>query len=438
MENKEAIEGLDYNNPQHVKAHELISTGHSTLILGKGGSGKSYFLNNVIKKLKRKVVVLAPTGIAAINVEGQTIHSFFRFQLHFMGAGDMPNLSIKEKKMIRNTDIFVIDEISMVRCDILDAIDRTLRMVCSKNIPFGGKQMIFIGDIFQLEPVIEPKDIQLYKKYYLLPHAFFLQAHVLETANLEYVEFEYNYRQNEVEFIDILNKIRINKLDYQGYARLNSRVVDELPNDELIITLTAYKKDAEYINSMHLQQIDEQIYALEGHITGVFKESDMMVNQIINLKIGAQVMLCNNDPDGRWVNGSLAKVIDIRTDIIQIELEDGSAHNVERITWYSMSYEFDEVESKTKQKTLGSFIQFPLKLAWAITIHKAQGLTLNKACIDLGKGAFANAQTYVALSRLSTFDGLSLARPIKSSDIKVNHDILNIYNYLIDNGIINK
>lgn len=426
---------IDEANARQRQAYDLVmNTNQSFFLTGKAGTGKTTFLKKVMKHSGKSFIVVAPTGIAAIVAEGVTIHSFFGFSLNVLGPKDFGSRFSTEKiDMVRNCDGFIIDEVSMVRCDILDAIDRTLRYIMSNHTPFGGKQMILSGDVFQLPPVLRKgPETEAMLEYYGTTSPFFFKAHVFEQMKIPTIEFEKVYRQEERDFLQILSEIRNGICSSHTLEMLNARVSVPDNNDELVIALSPYKESAQKINDSRLAELDGEPHIYEGIIDGKFgstgsdgkvKEDNLPTPMKLMLKPGAQVMFTRNDPLRRWVNGTLGTVVETCDDIIKVRVNE-QTYEVEKVTWESYKYEFDKKAKELKKETTGSFTQFPLRLAWAITIHKSQGLTFDKMILDLSKGTFAAGQLYVALSRVRQLSGLFLTRPVRFSDIKKDNDVV--------------
>ncbi|MFH8080340.1 MAG: DEAD/DEAH box helicase [Candidatus Aenigmatarchaeota archaeon] len=411
-------------NEKFKEAIEIMeNTDRHVLITGRAGTGKSTLLNYFRKITKKNIVVLAPTGVAAINVNGVTIHSFFKFK---------PDISltkvskVKDNRIYKKLDAIVIDEISMVRADLLDCIDKFMRLNGKdKDKPFGGTQMIFLGDLYQLPPVVKRNEIKIFEKHY--KSFYFFDAKVFEKIQIDFVELEKIYRQKDKEFIRILNAIRDNCLTDQDLAKINSRVIRDFREDpkDFYIRLTSTKKLADEINEKNLEMLKGKLYEYIGIVKGDFPENYLPIEKNLKLKIGSQVMLLNNDNLGRWINGSLGRVVEVikkddENDLIKVELFDGKTFEVSPYTWNIYEAFFDETNECIDYKVIGSFIQYPMKLAWAITIHKSQGKTFDKVIIDVGRGAFAPGQIYVALSRCKSLDGIVLKKPIRKSDIIVD------------------
>ena len=431
-------------NDEFKKALELMdATSKNVFITGKAGTGKSTLLEYFRNHTKKKIVVLAPTGVAALNIKGQTIHSFFRFK---------PDVTLdKVKKIVKDTkkniynqiDTVVIDEISMVRADSLDCVDKFFRLNCAqKNLPFGGKQMIFIGDLYQLPPVIKGEEKEIFKNKYQT--GYFFSAQVFENFPMEFVELIKIYRQKDEKFIEMLNAIRNNTITEYLLMALNSRYnPDFIPlKNDFYIYLTTLNRLVQKINNEQLDEIHGRVYQYEGWKGGNFQEKDLPTDKILSVKIGAQVMLLNNDSMGRWVNGSVGKIIGIYQpengdpDVITVELTDGSLAEVEPYTWEIFEYQYNERAGSLKTKVLGSFTQYPLRLAWAITIHKSQGKTFNKVIIDIGKGTFTSGQIYVALSRCTSLGGIVLKQKIQKKHVFIDWKVIDFvtkYQYRISN-----
>ena len=429
-------------NKEFRKALDLLQeTSKNVFITGKAGTGKSTLLEYFRQNTKKKVVVLAPTGVAALNVRGQTIHSFFKFK---------PDITLdKVKKIVKNrkknvyqaADAVVIDEISMVRADLLDCVDRFLRLNCTQeSLPFGGKQMVFIGDLYQLPPVIKGKEREIFKSHYKT--GYFFSAHSFEELPMEFIELMKIYRQKDERFIEILNAIRNSTINEDLLQALNTRHDSDFEpaEDDFYISLTTLNQLADRINSEQLQKIEGPECRIEGIIRGDFAQRNLPTQMVISLKKGAQVMLLNNDPYGRWVNGSVGRAVEIlgvkdsSPEIITVELTDGSLVEVEPFTWEIFEYRYDEESNSIKTQTLGSFTQFPLRLAWAITIHKSQGKTFKRIILDIQRGTFSPGQTYVALSRCTTLEGIVLRQPIQKKHVFMDWrvvDFLTRYQYEI-------
>lgn len=400
--------------PQHEQAFELIAhTNASFFLTGKAGTGKTTFLRNVQEKVKKSFVVLAPTGIAALSAGGDTIHSFFGFPLHVLSPGTHGNGRKFEGNIgvIRKTDTFIIDEVSMVRCDIIDAIDSSLRFATGSKEPFGGKQMVFVGDIMQLKPVVTDDDKVAMTEYYGADASLFFQSNVLKAMSLPCIEFQKIFRQEDVEFKSILEEVRNGRMTPASVARLNERLGVAVPKDQLIITLASYRKTVEKINSMHLESIKEPAFTFNGNIDGDFPADSLPAPMELTLKKGAQVMFTHNDKF--WVNGSLGTVTEVSNKVIKVKLDNGVVCPVGKTTWEKTKYKV--VGNNIQHETVGSYEQFPLTLAWAVTIHKSQGLTFDNMILDLSRGVFTDGQLYVGLSRVRSLGGLYLTKPIKAS-----------------------
>ena len=445
------IHTLDTDNREWQQALQIIQyTRRSLFLTGKAGTGKSTFLRHIAETTKKKHVILAPTGIAAINAGGQTLHSFFKLPFHPLLPNDS-SYSIRNirktlkysgelTKLLRELDLIIIDEISMVRADIIDFIDKVLRIYCrNMREPFGGKQLLLVGDIFQLEPVIKEDEWRLMQPFYA--SAYFFAAKVWQEMQLVSIELRKVYRQSDSHFIGLLDRIRQNHATDADLQSINARVNQSSKQKEngFEITLATRRDTVDYINDLHLSELEGDSTIFKGHIKGDFPETSLPAPMELEIKPGAQVIFIKNDKEKRWVNGTLGVVIyiDEGEGIITVVDEDGHEYDVEREVWENMRYTFNEKEQKIEEEMLGSFIQFPLRLAWAITVHKSQGLTFRHVKIDFsGGGAFAGGQTYVALSRCTSLEGITLEAPIRRSDIFVRAEVVAFANRYNDGQLI--
>lgn len=423
------------------KAFEIISkTNASFFLTGKAGTGKTTFLRNVQNEVEKSFIVLAPTGIAAINAGGETIHSFFGLPLGALPLGTTGRISSEKKNIIKKTETFIIDEVSMVRCDVVDAIDEMLRNIMKIQAPFGGKQIVFVGDMQQLQPIVSNKfDREVLLDNYKTDKCFFFNAQVFKRFNLPIIEFEKIYRQEDKVFKRCLNEIRNGNISDFNLMLLNNRV--KTPDiNSCIITLSPFRKHATEINEKELEKIESKQFSYIGEICNNFSLKEMPAPEELKLKKGAQVMFTRNDPNKRWVNGSLGKIVELSENLIRVRLEDEQEVEVGKLTWENVKYSYDKETKTVNKEVLGSFTQYPLTLAWAITIHKSQGLTFDKVILDLKKGVFAEGQLYVALSRVKSLDGLFLSKPINRSDIRHSKEVASFQKIannsdLIDNTI---
>lgn len=403
----------------------LESTSESLFITGKAGTGKSTLLQLFRQSTEKNVVILAPTGVSALNIGGQTIHSFFRFPLRLMNDAKIFR-DKKRKKMFQKIDMIIIDEISMVRADIIDAIDHSLRLNREVyTLPFGGVQMVFFGDLFQLPPVVESEELKMhFSLNYDSP--YFFSANSLIDFNLTKIELTKIFRQKDTEFIQILNNIRDNTITNNLLFSLNSRCLHNNFNKDIAIYLTSTNKIATEINKKKLNEISSQEFNFEAVLKGNFSKDSFPTDENLLLKKNAQIMMLKNDPDKRWVNGTLGIITDITPLTISVKI-NSKIYSIEKVKWDKIEYDFDTSTRKITESLIGSFTQFPLKLAWAVTIHKSQGKTFDNVVIDLGAGAFAHGQTYVALSRCRSIDGVKLVRPLKLKDIIVDEKVLKFH-----------
>lgn len=430
---------IDTQNKQQVMAYELIANTNSSFFLtGRAGTGKTTFLRNVQKTVGKQFITLAPTGVAAILAGGDTIHSFFGLPLDVCTPGTMGKMNEARILTLIHTDTIIIDEVSMVRCDIIDAIDYTMRKTLRSSLPFGGKQMVFVGDMFQLPPVSKRGvEQELMNDLYHTEDFFFYKADVFRRMRLVKIEFQKVYRQEDEGFLRILESIRLNKTTPEILMRLNERVCQPTKEDGTVITLASLNRTADTINQQRLSEIGSEEYTYEGTVQGKFEEKRFPVDKTLKLKLGAQVMFTRNDPNRRWANGTIGTVSKLAKDEIHVKVESGNTYTVPCCTWESYTYEYDKEERKMKKEKIGAFTQYPLRLAWAITVHKSQGMTFDKLYLDLSRGMFAAGQLYVALSRVRSLGGLFLSRPIIPQYAHTSREVLSYANGYNDEQVIN-
>ncbi len=430
---------IDNQNPQQVLAYELIANTNSSFFLtGRAGTGKTTFLRNVQKMVAKQFVTLAPTGVAAIQAGGDTIHSFFGLPMEVCGPGTCGKLSQERILTLLHADTIIIDEVSMVRCDIVDAIDYTLRKTLRTTQPFGGKQMIFVGDMFQLPPIVRTgAERAMMRDLYPAGDFFFYKADVIRRMRLVKIEFQKVYRQqNDPLYLRILEDVRMNRITPDDVAQLNCRVGQPKSGEGMVITLSSLNKTADEINRRRLDEIEEKEFVYEGTVAGKFDDSRLPVDQRLRLKVGSQVMFTRNDSQRRWANGTLAQVVELSADEIKVRLEDGVTYVVPSASWESVNYEYDHQARKLRKEVVGTFMQYPLKLAWAITVHKSQGMTFDKMSLDLSRGLFAPGQLYVALSRVRSLEGLFLTSNVLPQYAYTNCEIMAFAKEFNDNRTI--
>ncbi|MDR2427320.1 MAG: AAA family ATPase [Endomicrobium sp.] len=410
-------------NVEFKQAFDLISdTNDCVFVTGNAGTGKTTFLKYYISKAKKKTVVLAPTGVAALNAGGETIHSFFYFK------PDVTLSKIKKKKLPGNSiykkvETIIIDEASMLRCDILDCIDKFLRLNREAHRQaFGGVQMVFIGDLWQLPPVVKREEAHIFNSVYKTP--YFISAYSLKECMLHTIELKKIYRQKESVFISLLNSVRSGNAGESELVVLNKKAVGMVFNKPSVVYLTTTNRKASQINHAYLSKINEKETVFFAETENINEETGMLpTERALAIKKGAQIMMVNNDSKNRWVNGSIGVVKDIRSGmycgkvVIHVQFQNGRTEQVEPYKWELFKYKWNESLMLIETESAGFFKQYPLKLSWAVTIHKSQGKTFDNVIIDMENGSFAPGQLYVALSRCTSFDGISLSRPLTKRDI---------------------
>ena len=417
---------FDPTNFEQQKAFDLVAnTNTSLFITGKAGTGKTTFVKRIQTEINKNFLVLAPTGIAALNVGGQTMHSFFGFPLEIIGPTTHMEVSLAKRRVLEKTDTIIIDEASMVRADMVDGMDRFLRSLTYSHLPFGGKQVVFVGDLFQLPPVYKQgtADEAILRDLYGNGTPYFYKAYALKRMNLPKIEFQKVYRQKDQPFLDILDRMRVGENMPVDFEIINEYVSADDKVGDYSVTLTAYNRVAESINEMRLEEIEAEEFCYEGDLDGKFKIQDAPVPVKLNLKVGAQVIFCRNDYSRGVVNGTIAIISKLADDQIVVVLENGETINVGKVVWESKESVYNEKTRKVESKVVGNFTQYPLKLAWAITINKSQGMTFDRMHFDLTRGTFAPGQAYVAISRMRSLEGLTLSNKLCSYHIKPNAEI---------------
>lgn len=400
-------------------------------VTGKAGTGKSTLLQLFRKTTHKKVVVLSPTGISALNVQGQTIHSFFQFPPKLMHKGEI-FINKRLVRLLNAVEAIIIDEISMVRADVLDAIDFSLKLHRKSVAPFGGVQMLFFGDLYQLPPVVSSQEE---KEYFssVYPSPYFFDAHVFEGhMSLQMIELTRVYRQTERNFIRLLDAIRTMQFDYEDLESINERYLPGEPIEEPYLTLCSTNAAAQQINKERLELLTSPSFYYSGEVKGDFNPKLFPTDYKLELRVDGQVMLIRNDPEKRFVNGSLARIVALEEEKIIVSLREESGKtdiiDLPKMTWEVNKYTIStDTDNPIKAEVTGSFTQYPVRLAWAVTIHKSQGKTYDRVAIDLGRGAFEHGQTYVALSRCRSLQGVYLKKPLTPRDIMVDERVAEFY-----------
>lgn len=426
--------------PEFEEALQKMENGKAfVFITGRAGTGKSTLLRHFVEQGKIKAPVLAPTGVAALNVQGETIHRFFKIPPSVDAqVARMEAENRKKPDIYRKIQAMIIDEISMVRADLLDAMDIFLQIIRNDKRPFGGVRVIGIGDLYQLPPVVAGSDEKEFSLRYKTPYFFSSTAYrrLHGAGQIDYTELQKIYRQKDQGFIDILNAIRNREINLEQLAVINGRIIATQPPEDSIV-LTPTNDAADCLNQAKLNKLPGSICVVEGSVEGKFKEKDMPTDLYLELKAGARIMCVANDQKNRFVNGSLGWVLAVdatkEKQNVTVQMDDAKEPiTIEPYTWNIHRTKFNRRTGNLEQEPVGSFRQIPLRLAWAVTIHKSQGKTFDKVTLDLGRGAFASGQIYVALSRCRTLEGLSLIKPITTWQIKPNEHLDFYFNQVLN------
>ena len=414
------VSGVILSQEQQGLFNRFENTPNHLFITGKAGTGKSVLLQYIKLHTQKNIIVVAPTGVAALNVGGQTIHSLFLFPPSFIETKNL-KLSAKTAKILKTIDTLIIDEVSMVRADVMDGIDFLLKKARGNDEAFGGVQLLMFGDLYQLPPVVnEPELLQYFQT--LNGGYYFFNSLAWNGADLEIYELSQNFRQTDEVFRAVLNDIRQGEISEDTLATLNERA-KIAPPDEGVITLATTNSTVFTINATRLNSLHDKTFAYQASVTGTLDPSSYPTEGTLVLKKGAQIMMLKNDSKKRWVNGSIGTIEAVADKEIKVNI-DGKIYSVVPETWNKIRYSFNPDKRLIEEEVVSSFTQFPLRLAWAITVHKSQGQTYNSVVIDMGRGAFAHGQTYVALSRCTSLDTLYLKRPLTYNDIIVDPAIV--------------
>jgi len=431
---------MQTNSELELALNFIEKTDRNLFITGKAGTGKTTFLHQIKKESLKRMVIVAPTGVAAINAKGVTIHSFFQMPFGPILPNQIANTSNAQRKfsktkidIIKSLDLIIIDEISMVRADLLDGIDQVMRRYKNRNKVFGGAQILMIGDLQQLAPVVKPNEWSLLQQHYQT--VYFFSSKAYQEANVVSIELKHIYRQKNEDFIKILNEIRTNTLSEESAKILNKNYNPTFSptKEDGFITLTTHNNRANLINSSELNKLKTKSRFFEAEVSGKFSENSYPNDEKLELKIGAQVLFIKNDSsqEKRYFNGKIGIVTDISKDAVTVKCPNDTDEIVtERETWSNINYSINDETKAIKEELIGAFTQIPLRLAWAITIHKSQGLTFEKAIID-AEASFAHGQTYVALSRCTSLEGLVLKTPITSNAI-INDRTVSVFNETVE------
>lgn len=402
------------------QAIEMIKSGKNIFITGSGGVGKSWVINQVTDK---HTIVTAPTGIAALNVKGITCHKAFGLPIGIPQRSDYAKSNRNVNNLFGGTGIkrIIIDEVGMLRADYLDLINHRLQQARYNKLPFGGIQVVLVGDFYQLEPIVSEMEQPYFYKSYKTPFAFGAKCWNFDTIELSKV-----YRQSDERQIQLLNSVRKKESDYtQSLAEISSMSLD---TDDGCLHLCSYKKDASTINTRYYDQVQGTKKTYTSYISGHWNDSEKAVDDVINLKVGCKVLICANDKLGMYVNGDRGTVVALHNDSIDVQLESGEAVNVEYFTWEK--YKYNKVGSSFSKDVDGMFKQLPVRLGWAVVIHKAQGMSLDNVSLDIGRGCFSHGQLYVALSRIRDLTKLHLSRPIREEDVIVRPEVKEFYGHM--------
>ena len=431
IENIKNIENIEITDEIKEALDLMENTNESAFVTGPAGTGKTTLQKCFRKHTKKKVLVVAATGLAALNAGGQTIHSVFRLPPQFLTKSDVEK--VYGTSLFKTIGAIAIEEVSMVRADMLDAIDLFMRLNGkNSNLPFGGVQLLLFGDLYQMPPVVDSECSKLIGRFYETP--YFFSANVMKNFTLKKIELNKVFRQKDLEFINFLRKVRLGNISESDLEYINSRACNIKPTDDYV-TLTPTNSIVSSINQKKLSELPDKLYTYMGRVEGKFdlgnnssKNNNLPADFELRLKKGAKVMFVKNDSQGRWVNGTLGKIEELGDNFVKVRIDDDSfVVEVGAETWEKIKQEYDEVSNKIIAKVIGKYIQIPLKLAWALTIHKAQGQTLDKTYIDLSSGVWESGHTYVALSRCRTLNGIILKNKISLSDIKVDRRIAEFF-----------